>query len=80
MIDTPLSFERRVMLLGFYNLLEKAPGNGACIHKTKQYLTVLRMRIAMGVDVTAGYEAEIRKVIRRLYPLDNTSTHSNLLE
>lgn len=80
MTETPLTFPRRVLLLGLYNLLEQAPGNGACIHRTKQYLTVLRLRIAMGVDISASYETEIRKVIRRLYPLDNAPIHSNLLE
>lgn len=80
MTNTPLTFERRIFLLGLYNLLERAPGSGACVHKAKQYLTVLRMRLEMGMDIAASYENEIKKVISRLYPVDNDSTHSNMLE
>lgn len=79
-MEKPLAWDRRVMLLGYYNMLERAPGNGACIHDTKQYMTVLKARIEMGIDISNEYEVKIKKVISRLYPIDNRKIHSNLLE
>jgi hypothetical protein len=79
-MNDQLAFERRIVLLGYYRILERAPGNGATIHRTKQYMTVLKMRLGMGADITPQYENEIKNTIRRLYLVDNSKNHNNLLE
>lgn len=76
-----IDYSRRIVLLGYYNLIDKAPACGATIHKTKQFLTVLKMRIGMGADISSEYENEIKKVIRRLYiSIDKGENTHNLLK
>lgn len=65
-----LSTDRRARLQGYYNLLRDAPGNGAVVHKTRQYMTVLLMRLRMDIDIADDYEEDVKKVIRVLYPVD----------
>lgn len=62
-----LSFERRMILQGYYNMFRDAKGNGGCNHKHKQFQTVLKIRLEMGMDISQEYENQIKQVIRRLY-------------
>ena len=66
---TALSQDRKYSLLGYVDILEKAPPNGASVHDLKQEITVLRLHLQLGWDITKDFEEKVKGTIRRIYHL-----------
>lgn len=54
------------MLLGYKRILERTVPCGRHVHEVKQKLTVLGLRLRLGLDIDQKYETAIRRLIRKL--------------
>lgn len=63
-----LTLDRRMMLEGYYQLLECCPDHsGAYIHKAKQFSTVIRLKLELDRDISPEYEVRIKMLISFMY-------------
>lgn len=73
-LDTNITFvmealkeDRRWLLLGYLEMLEKCPPNGRIVHNAVQKITVLRLCLQLSVDIDTKAEEQIKGIIKELY-------------
>ena len=62
-----LTYERKYLLLGYKDMLDKAPPNGRLIHEVTSKRTGLYLCLKAQADIDATYEMRVKDLIRELY-------------